>query len=238
MKRFLLSLLGLSLLPLLWALILTLIALVKGVSGGSGWFSPETLSLLAGHLLWILVWLFMPHPVRAYVVGHELTHALWGLLFGARVSNVKVGRSGGSVTLDKSNFLITLAPYFFPFYTVILLLAGALVRLCVGFLPSPPVWFFLVGVTWSFHLTFTVSSLMERQPDIQEYGVLFSYGIILVFNLFLVDLWIVLTSSLKLSIFLETLIGYTGRTCLTLFNWARSAVVTLAGWVGLLPRTP
>ena len=50
---------------------------------------------------------------------------MWGLLFGARPSDVRVSASGGSVRLSKSNLLITLAPYFFPFYTfVVIVVAG------------------------------------------------------------------------------------------------------------------
>ena len=62
-----------------------------------------------------------------YVFGHELTHALWVWLMGGRVSRFRVGREGGHILTDKNNFLIALAPYFFPLYSILVLaLYGAL----------------------------------------------------------------------------------------------------------------
>ena len=54
-----------------------------------------------------------------YVLGHELTHALWTWLFGGKVKKMKVSSSGGHVVISKTNFFIALAPYFFPLYAVI-----------------------------------------------------------------------------------------------------------------------
>jgi len=67
----------------------------------------------AGYGLWLAVFLLLPRPTRTYVLGHELTHALWALLMGARVGGLKVGKSGGQVRTSKTNWAITLAPYFF-----------------------------------------------------------------------------------------------------------------------------
>src|SRR5437016_6156471 len=75
-----------------------------------------------GYGLWLLVFCFLPKPVRTYVLGHELTHALWALLMGARVSGLKVGKAGGQVQTSKTNWAITLAPYFFPFYAVLFMI--------------------------------------------------------------------------------------------------------------------
>jgi hypothetical protein len=94
--------------------------------------------------------------------------------------------------LSKDNFLIALAPYFFPFYTglVIALWYG------VGFFYDlsrwEAWWLVLVGVTWGFHVTFTVYMLSQKQSDVLENGRLFSYVIIYLTNLFFVALWIVL----------------------------------------------
>ena len=48
--------------------------------------SPLTLGFVSG----LLLLLFLPRPIRTYVLGHELTHALWGLLMGARIGKIKV----------------------------------------------------------------------------------------------------------------------------------------------------
>jgi hypothetical protein len=122
--------------------------------------------------------------MRTYVLGHELTHALWALLMGARVSGLKVRKSGGQVRTSKTNWAIALAPYFFPFYAVLFM---------AGFFLAHAIWdlsryrwvlLFLVGLGWSFHVTFTLMILLTvRQPDVQSQGALFSAVVIFLMNL-------------------------------------------------------
>ena len=112
-------------LPLAWGVTRSLVDVMGEIPAEGGAVVPlGAVAVIAGLVAQLAVWKFLPLPVRAYVLGHELTHALWGLLFGARVSKLRVGTSGGSVTLSKSNVWITLAPYFFPFYTVVVALIG------------------------------------------------------------------------------------------------------------------
>ena len=160
-------------------------------------------------------------PMRVYVLGHELTHALWGLLFGARVRNLKVSARGGSVQLTKSNLLITLAPYFFPFYTMVLLLAWGVTVCFVKPVPYPFLWLFGVGLTWSFHLCFTIHSLTLEQPDVQEYGRLFSYVVIFVMNLLCVGIWLVCVSDLTWAEAGRLLYARTLDFYVTLYIWLR-----------------
>ena len=67
-------------------------------------------------------------PMSTYVFGHELTHALTGLLSGAQIKKFKVSANKGSVTLTKDNIFITLSPYFFPIYPIIIIL----IYFCLG----------------------------------------------------------------------------------------------------------
>ncbi|MEI7899300.1 MAG: hypothetical protein WCK89_03545 [bacterium] len=209
MFRLLRFLTGAALLPLCVSVSLALLETLRSIPASSSFLSPETSWLLTGYFLWLGMWFFLPQPVRAYVVAHELTHALWGMLFGGRVRNWNISTRGGSVSLSKSNMLITLAPYFFPLYTVIVILLHLLIRWFVNPVPLPLVWLFFVGLTWGFHVTFTVQSLMITQPDILVYGRLFSYVIIYLFNLAGVGLWVVCTTSATFSTFSDALIAHT-----------------------------
>lgn len=175
-------LLGLLLLPACWAAAVAFVTVLSE----AGTLSVGSLAFVGGLLVFGVCWFALPHPVKTYVLGHELTHALWGLLFGAIPSRLRVSARGGSVDLSKSNLLITLAPYFFPFYTFLILLAAALVACWIHPLPWLPLWLFLIGFTWAFHLLFTVDSLALVQPDVTLYGRVFSWAFILLANLILV----------------------------------------------------
>ncbi len=188
-------LLGLALLPACWGVTRAFFDGILRVVG-SGLFCAETLALLGGIVAFTLCWLVLPHMVRTYVLAHELTHALWGLLFGAVPSRVRVSASGGSVNLSKTNLFITLAPYFFPFYTFLVAVVALIVFIFVRPLPWLPFWMFLVGFTWAFHVLFTIETLTHRQPDVTAYGRLFSWTFIYLANLLLVLVWLAAMTSL------------------------------------------
>jgi hypothetical protein len=140
-----------------------------------------------GALLYLLVHFLFRKPILAYVVGHELTHALFAMLFGGSVKSFHASERGGQVTITKSNFIITLAPYFFPLYTYLALGAYFIARAARAEALFP--WLVLLaGATFAFHLVLTVVFLLEDQKDIQEHGAFFSYPLIVLFNILLTAL--------------------------------------------------
>ena len=216
MVNFLRLLLGLTLLPMCWGVSRAFFDSIVIAAGTTGWMGPEALSLLGGIAAFALAWFALSHPVRMYVLGHELTHALWGLLFGARPSDVRVSASGGSVKLTKSNMLITLAPYFFPFYTFIVIVVALITYAFFKPLPYLPLWLFLVGFTWSFHVLFTLETLGQRQPDVKLYGRIFSWTFIFLVNVGIVLVWLALMTPLTFAdlggLLAQRIISdYTGR---------------------------
>lgn len=206
MLRLLRFLFGAILIPLCVAATLALLDVLRHIPSSHSLVSPETMWLATGFLLWLGMWFLFPQPVKAYVIAHELTHALWAKLFGGRVRDMRFSDRGGSVMLSKSNVWITLAPYFFPLYTILIIAVRFVTGLFVDPLPLPLLWLFFVGFTWSFHVTFTIQSLMITQPDIQEYGRVFSYAVIYLFNLAGVGLWVVCTTSASMTDFATSLI--------------------------------
>ena len=195
MARFLRFLCALAALPFAWALALVFVDAFRLMPlSGDALFPPGALCLAGGFVLFLLLWICRTVPLRLYVLGHELTHALCGLCFGAIPANLKVGLKGGSVTLTKSNVWITLSPYFFPFWTAVVGLVALIVRCFVSPLPFTGAWLFVVGFTLGLHVCFTLRAILQEQPDLQEYGYVFSYVLIWVFNIAGVIAWIVCTS--------------------------------------------
>src|SRR5207247_661013 len=73
------------------------------------WAGEEFWFFSLGAILWLIAFLGLPRPIVIYVFGHELTHALWVLLMGGRVSRFRVGRDGGHVVTNRHNFGFALA---------------------------------------------------------------------------------------------------------------------------------
>jgi hypothetical protein len=193
--RWLRFLVGLALVPCGIAVTRTLVSTLRAAQLQTDQtFSPSFLAFLSGFALWLIVFVALPQPTRAYVLAHELTHALWAKIMGKKVLGMKIRAQSGEVVVSESNVLITLAPYFFPFYTVLTILLYYGLALFLDVKPWWLIWLALVGLTWSFHLTFTVCTLMARQSDILMCGRLFSYTFIYLANVLGVAVWIVFVS--------------------------------------------
>src|SRR5213082_1564589 len=83
------------------------------------WAGQEFWFFSLGAVLWLIAFIGLPRPILLYVFGHELTHAVWVWLMGGRVSRFRVGRDGGHIMTNRTNFWIALAPYFFPLYSIL-----------------------------------------------------------------------------------------------------------------------
>jgi len=138
---------------------------------------------LAGAACWLVVYLLLPKPMLLYVFGHELTHALWTWLFGGKVKKFKASSKGGHVIVTRNNFVIALAPYFFPLYAVLVVLAFLLGHWIWNWQHYLP-WFHLcLGAAYAFHVTLTWHILKHNQSDITEQGYLFSSVVIFLGNI-------------------------------------------------------
>ncbi len=166
------------LLPVCVGAALTLGAVMRACGGADLTLVP----ILAGAACWVAIYVLLPKPMWIYVFGHELTHALWVWLFGGRVKKFKASAEGGHVIVDKTNFLIALAPYFFPLYAGLIVALFAVGQLIWNW-QSYLVWFhLLVGVAYAFHVTLTAHVLKTQQSDITSQGYLFSAVVIFLGN--------------------------------------------------------
>jgi len=148
----------------------------KDVPEGSFYFVAGIVSYLA------FQWVFF-RPIRTYVFGHELSHALAAWMSGAKVKRFHVSKKGGSVTVSKSNLFVALAPYILPLY--------ALLVMAVYFMAScfHPVlknywrlFLWLLGGTLGFHMALTAYALKMDQPDLKASGKFLSAVIIYLGN--------------------------------------------------------
>ncbi len=139
-----------------------------------------------GAFFYLSLWLFFFSKRGNFwsVFEHEMIHAIFALLFFKKVHSFAATRKkGGMVEIEGGNFMIALAPYFFPLVTVLLIGVKP-------FLPYRYQWILnaLVGFTLMFHLVHLTNEFHPEQPDIQRTGRLFSVIVILFFNIFFIGL--------------------------------------------------
>jgi hypothetical protein len=141
--------------------------------------STRYIPFWVGVIIYIAFQTILYKPMRTYVFGHELSHAIAGLLSGAKIKKFDIGERSGSVVLTKDNIWITLAPYFFPIYTIAIIV----LYICLGWFMDIKqlygYYLFLIGFSVSFHIALTIYILSIEQPDLKGYGTFFSYVIIL-----------------------------------------------------------
>ena len=158
------------------------------------WASEEFWFFWLGAVLWLITFFGLPRPLWIYVFGHELTHALWVWMMGGRVSAFKVASDGGHIISDKHNFWIALAPYFFPLYSIaVIALYGAL-GFFINIEPYHRWLYALIGVTWAFHISFTLWMIPKGQTDLTYYGTFFSLVIIYLMNLLIITALLIIAS--------------------------------------------
>ncbi len=211
------------------ALALTLATLrtVEKSALSAFWASPEGLWLLAGSAAGT-VWFFAFPPLRVlYVMGHELTHALWVWLHRGRVLDFESGWSGGKIETDRTNTAIVLAPYFFPIFTSLWIVSYGVARLIPGVPANASLLLAGIGFTWALHLAFTIWMILRGQPDLEYGGHFFSLVVIYIGNLAFIASLLVLTSP-----------GVTWRgfasdflaACIGISSLLRDAVESLLHW--------
>lgn|GEM_PF-147597 len=200
--------LALFLLPICFATSEAAFGLIFFSAKDSGlWSSPQVWSFSLGAAVWLAVFVWLKRPLHLYVFGHEATHAVVAFCCGASVPRFNASPEGGYIYTTKTNFLISLAPYLIPFYTAIVLAASVFLTFFFDVYEYRTAPFFglfgfrwiwvimaLVGLTWSFHLTFTVWMIGKDQPDLIENGVFFSLVLIYLANLLLICALLLLAS--------------------------------------------
>ena len=141
------------------------------------------LYFLGGVGVYLVIHSLFYKPSYLYVLGHELTHAVFTWFCGGRVRSFRATSEGGEVTTTKSNFFIILGPYFFPIYTILACCIYFGISLFSGANEYVSQFIFLIGFSWAFHVVFTAHFIKMKQPDILKIGTVFSMSLIYLINL-------------------------------------------------------
>ena len=129
------------------------------------------------------------------IFEHEITHMLFALLTFHKPVSLEVHRNKGGFFgyQGEGNWLIALAPYFFPTFPVLIMLATLLYSFMNQTVPDALL--ILLGFTTGYHICTTIASLHPHQTDFQQAGFLFTllflpaanlicYGILFTFAVF------------------------------------------------------
>src|ERR1043166_62422 len=215
MPKWLKTIIALLLVPLCIGAVKALFAVLSR----SGQAETIWVALIGGSACWLAVFLLLPKPMRLYVLGHELTHALWTWAFGGRVKKFKATSEGGHVVVTKNNFAIVLAPYFFPLYAALVVLCFLLGHLFWGW-TRYVVWFHLsLGAAYAFHLTLPCHILRTQQSDITSQGYVFSAVIIFLGNIGVLLVGIPLLTSVPLLWALQLCLKESAGVVASLAQW-------------------
>ncbi len=145
--------------------------------------TPQILSWFGfGALIYLVFWLFFFSKRDKFwsVFEHELTHVLFAILFFRQVHTFKVERGkGGEVKITGSNFIVGLSPYFFPLMALPVVLLKPSIAIQHQWILNG-----VLGFTVMFHVISLMQELNPKQPDISNYGLLFSLFVIIAFNIF------------------------------------------------------
>lgn len=138
---------------------------------------------LLGGVAYLIIHAAVFKPEYLYILGHEIMHAIATWLSGGKVTSFSVSSKGGRVGTTKSNIFIALAPYFFPFYTIMISLVFFVITTVLEIDPPYIIFLFLLGFTLTFHIILTIDFMKIKQTDFVHAGYLFSTCLIYIINL-------------------------------------------------------
>jgi len=187
-RRMLGWLIGILLLPPCWVTLWTLLSRFSEATVAQGFWQTTEFWFFATGVLVMIGWfwsgLFKSSFLYLYVLGHELTHAVFVVMFRGRVTDFHVSTEGGYITTNKTNLVIALSPYFVPFWTVVAVVIHILAREFAGLSGEwDKAFYAVVGATWTFHFAWTLWMIPRDQPDLRENGTFLSLVVIFFANL-------------------------------------------------------
>jgi hypothetical protein len=191
----------------------SLFFVVRAIHHSPGRAYPFLLGAGAYALFWLVVIRRRAHLGFLATFEHELTHALFAWATLHRVIGFRATlRSGGHIRyVGRGNWLIAVAPYFFP--TVSLL-----VILVLHWLPGRHLVAggAVLGATIAYHVLSTWSDAHRHQSDLREAGLLFSFLFLTAANALVLGLLISFACGLRS---ITAHLQHVGGPTSTFFHW-------------------
>jgi len=154
--------------------------------------SIETSFLLATGISFFVCFFFLSAGSYIAILDHELVHNIMAVLTFNKPMGLFVDRQnqGGFFYQGKGNVFITLGPYFF--LTLPLIVFPLYWIIDKNFLD---IYFIALGLGAGFQLSTTIKESHPRQSDFREYGLFFSYLIVIFFNIVFYGMLVSFTQS-------------------------------------------
>ena len=130
----------------------------------------QYVALLGGFFLFFISRSMMDSSVKSNmeIVAHEMTHAFFALLTLHKVTGIRVegDNSGGNMSFEgEGNWLIVIAPYFFPLFGFFYMIAFSVYT---HFAPSNLILNGILGFFIGYHLDTVGSQIHEKQTDLPK----------------------------------------------------------------------
>jgi len=152
----------------------------------------NTFCLLGGLVFFVFSKTMMDSSVRTsmQIIAHELTHTFFALLTFHKIKHIRLNSddTGGEMGfIGEGNWLIIIAPYFFPLFCLIYMII-------ISFLPHRLIYHIILGYFLGYHIDTVASQIHPEQTDLPKVGYrfcvlflpgvnLFTIGSILSFNI-------------------------------------------------------
>lgn len=129
-------------------------------------------AMLGGFFLFFVSRGFMDSEMRVSmeIAAHEMTHAFFALLTLHKVKSIRVNpdNDGGEMSFEgQGNWLIVIAPYFFPLFGFLTMVA---ISFYTRYVPSNFIINMIMGFFIGYHIDTVASQIHEKQTDLPRVG--------------------------------------------------------------------
>lgn len=172
-----------------WPVVVYMIFCVPALLASFRYFDPanvKTISLFCGLIFFVFSKTMMDASVRTsmQVIAHELTHAFFALITFHKVKNIRLNPddTGGEMEfVGEENWLIVIAPYFFPIFIFVFIFI-------TFFLRQNIIFSVVLGYLLGYHLDTVASQIHDKQTDLPKVGYKFCFMFLPGANLWIIGL--------------------------------------------------